>query len=75
MFYGLSGVLPKEEAMALLKHSIEEQYSHKGPKVIGKNIEAVDTAMERLQKIDVPAAWLTAASGGTKPSGGVVSNT
>lgn len=36
-FYGLSGVLPVEEAMDLLKTSIETQYKHKGPEVIAKN--------------------------------------
>ena len=36
-FYGLSGVLPVENAMPLLKESISKQYKHKGPEVIAKN--------------------------------------
>jgi homodimeric pyruvate:ferredoxin (flavodoxin) oxidoreductase len=71
VFYALSGVLPKEEAIRLLKQSIETQYSHKGPKVIAKNMEAVDAAVSSLQKIDYPVdAWLNAQSGGHRPSGG-----
>ena len=73
MFYGLAGVLPKVEAIKLMKQSIETQYSHKGPKVIAKNMEAVDAAMDRLQRIDYPANWLTTEKGGSRPTGDEVS--
>ena len=32
-FYCLSGVLPQERALSLLKKTVAEQYAHKGPEV------------------------------------------
>lgn len=71
VFYGLSGVLPKDESIRLLKQSIETQYAHKGPKVIAKNMEAVDTALSRLSKIEYPESWTTSASGGSRPTSSI----
>lgn len=67
VFYGISDVLPKEEALKLLKASIKKQYSHKGPKVIDNNILAVDASLENLKRIAYPASWLDATEGGSKP--------
>ena len=66
-FYGLAGVLPKEEAVGLLKSSTEDQYQHKGPKVVAMNFKAIDATMEKLMKIEYPASWLSTTEGGRKP--------
>ena len=66
-FYGVSGVLPKEEALELLKNSISEQYARKGPDVVGKNHKAVDVTLENLQRVEYPSSWLTATTGGRRP--------
>jgi len=54
-FFALSGVLPREEAIAQIKHAIEKTYSKKGKTVVEKNFEAVDATLENLFRIDVPA--------------------
>lgn len=41
-FYALSGVLPVEESISLLKRDISKMYVKKGPEVIDMNINAVD---------------------------------
>merc|ERR1719199_1881978 len=65
VFYNLSEVLPKEEAMALLKESIERAYSKKGPEIVAMNNNAVDTSVANVFKIDVPAHWGTVGEGDT----------
>ncbi len=53
-FFALSGVLPKDEAIAHIKHSIEKTYSKKGPQVIAKNFAAVDHTLNHLYPVDIP---------------------
>jgi pyruvate-ferredoxin/flavodoxin oxidoreductase len=62
VFYHLSGVLPKEEAVQLLKDDIVKLYSKKGPAVVQMNHDAVDASVANLNKIDVPAAWSQATN-------------
>ncbi|WP_449241957.1 pyruvate:ferredoxin (flavodoxin) oxidoreductase [Desulfovibrio sp.] len=59
-FFKLSGVLPFEQAVALLKESIKKEYGKKGDKIVNMNIAAVDQSLENLQKVDYPAAWADA---------------
>ena len=53
-FFAISGVLPKEEAIAKIKDAIEATYSKKGQAVVRKNFEAVDRTLEHLQAVKVP---------------------
>lgn len=59
-FYHLSGVLPRAQAVDLLKQDIVKMYSKKGPAVVAMNHTAVDQSIDELVKIDVPAAWASA---------------
>ncbi|GAB4415353.1 MAG: pyruvate:ferredoxin (flavodoxin) oxidoreductase [Bacteroidia bacterium] len=54
-FFALSGVLPREEAIAAIKHAIEKSYINKGRAVVEKNFEAVDAALSHLYEVAVPA--------------------
>ena len=56
VFFNLSGVLPMEKAIGLLKKSIEKAYSKKGPEVVAKNHASVDAAIQYLKKIEIPVA-------------------
>lgn len=60
-FFKLSGVLPFEQAVALLKESIRKEYGRKGDKVVDMNIRAVDMAMESLVEIFYPESWKEAS--------------
>lgn len=55
-FFAISGVLPRDEAIAHIKASIKKTYARKGAAVIAKNFAAVDGALARLHQVIVPAA-------------------
>ena len=44
-FFALSGVLPRDEAIAAIKQSIEKTYGRRGEAVVQKNCAAVDHAL------------------------------
>jgi len=54
-FFAISGVLPREEAIAQIKQSIEKTYGKRGPEVVRKNFAAVDGTLANLFQVDVPA--------------------
>ncbi|NLC12540.1 MAG: pyruvate:ferredoxin (flavodoxin) oxidoreductase, partial [Chloroflexi bacterium] len=53
-FFAISGVLPKEEAIAAIKHSIDKTYGKKGEKIVLMNYEAVDQAVANMYKVEYP---------------------
>ncbi|HJS74243.1 MAG TPA: pyruvate:ferredoxin (flavodoxin) oxidoreductase, partial [Vicinamibacteria bacterium] len=53
-FFGISGILPREEAIAHIKKSIEKSYGKRGPEVVRRNHEVVDLALAQLHEIPVP---------------------
>ena len=54
-FFAISGVLPREEAIAAIKHAIEKTYGKRGEAVVQKNFAAVDAALAHLHEVQVPA--------------------
>jgi pyruvate-ferredoxin/flavodoxin oxidoreductase len=54
-FFAISGVLPRDEAIAEIKKSIEKTYGRKGPEIVKKNFEAVDQTLANLHKVEIPA--------------------
>lgn len=54
-FFIISEVLPREEAIKLIKKSIEKSYMKKGKDVVEMNWNAVDLTNEALVPIEVPA--------------------
>ncbi len=55
-FFGISGILPRDEAIAHIKKSIEKTYGKRGPEVVRRNWEVVDLALAHLHEIAVPAS-------------------
>ncbi|HLN62111.1 MAG TPA: pyruvate:ferredoxin (flavodoxin) oxidoreductase, partial [Symbiobacteriaceae bacterium] len=55
-FFAISGVLPREEAIAKIKESIRKTYSKRGEAVVQKNFQAVDATLDNLFEVKVPAA-------------------
>jgi pyruvate-ferredoxin/flavodoxin oxidoreductase len=53
-FFALSGVLPREEAIAEIKRAIEKTYSKRGAEVIRKNFAAVDDSLAHLYEVPTP---------------------
>jgi pyruvate-ferredoxin/flavodoxin oxidoreductase len=54
-FFAISGVLPKDEAIAAIKKGVRKTYGKKGDAVVQKNFEAIDRTLENLQQVEVPA--------------------
>jgi pyruvate-ferredoxin/flavodoxin oxidoreductase len=53
-YFAISGVLPRDEAIAQIKKSIEKTYGKKGPEVVRKNFAAVDHTLAHLYEVKVP---------------------
>ena len=53
-FFAISGVLPREDAIAQIKKAIKKTYGKRGEAVVQKNFEAVDAALAHLHKVELP---------------------
>lgn len=58
-FFAISGVLPREEAIAEIKKTIKKTYGRKGDEVVKKNYEAVDQTLASLFEVKIPNNPLT----------------
>ncbi|MFT5338827.1 MAG: pyruvate-ferredoxin/flavodoxin oxidoreductase [Cyanobium sp.] len=63
-FFALSGVLPRQEALTRIRHSIETSYRRKGEAVVAMNLAALDASLEHL----VPLDWSAFDDSGPEPS-------
>ena len=55
-FFAISGVLPREEAIAAIKKSIEKTYGKKGEEVVKLNFKAVDETLANLFEVKIPSS-------------------
>ncbi|PPT05732.1 Pyruvate-flavodoxin oxidoreductase [Geitlerinema sp. FC II] len=55
-FFALSGVLPRDEAIAQIKHAIEKTYGKKGREIVQMNLNAVDATLDHLYEVNVGEA-------------------
>jgi len=53
-FFAISGVLPREDAIAAIKNTIKKTYGRRGESVVQKNFAAVDAALAHLHEVKVP---------------------
>jgi pyruvate-ferredoxin/flavodoxin oxidoreductase len=54
-FFAISGILPRDEAIAKIKYTIQKTYGKRGEAVVQKNYAAVDQSLANLHEIKVPA--------------------
>jgi pyruvate-ferredoxin/flavodoxin oxidoreductase len=54
-FFALSGVLPREQAIAAIKAWVEKAFSRRGEEVVARNFDAIDGALAALHQVQVPA--------------------
>jgi pyruvate-ferredoxin/flavodoxin oxidoreductase len=54
-FFAISGVLPKDEAIAAIKEAIRHTFGKRGESVVQKNFAAVDSSLAGLHEVKVPA--------------------
>jgi len=55
-FFAISGVLPRDEAIAEIKQAIKKTYGKRGEAVVQKNWAAVDQTLANLHEVKVPAS-------------------
>ena len=53
-FFAISDVLPREQAIARIKESVEKMYANRGADVLRKELAAVDGALTGLHRIELP---------------------
>jgi pyruvate-ferredoxin/flavodoxin oxidoreductase len=69
-FFAISGVLPRDEAIARIKDSIQTTYARKGKSLVESNFAAVDRALENLHEVPLaPSATSTRAPHPIVPTG------
>jgi pyruvate-ferredoxin/flavodoxin oxidoreductase len=50
-FFALSGVLPREQAIAAVKQSVADTWGKRGPEIVRRNVAAIDAALAELHEI------------------------
>jgi pyruvate-ferredoxin/flavodoxin oxidoreductase len=53
-FFAISGVLPREQAIAKIKETIKKTYGKRGDAVVRQNFMAVDETLAHLHEVTVP---------------------
>jgi len=54
-FFAISGILPRDEAIAKIKYAIKKTYGNKGDEIVQLNYNAVDGTLANLHEVTVPA--------------------
>ncbi|MCB9358433.1 pyruvate:ferredoxin (flavodoxin) oxidoreductase [Candidatus Woesearchaeota archaeon] len=55
-FFKVSGVLPEDKAIEMIKDHVKKQFSHKGEKIVAMNWECIDKARDALYEVKIPQA-------------------
>ncbi|MBQ3158439.1 MAG: pyruvate:ferredoxin (flavodoxin) oxidoreductase, partial [Clostridia bacterium] len=58
-FFALSGILPMQKAITLIKDAAKKSYGSKGEHVLQMNITAIDNALNELREVKYPSTWKT----------------
>lgn len=53
-FFKVSGVLPEQEAMDLIKKFVEKQFARKGQEIVEMNWKAIDAAAAAVIEVSIP---------------------
>ena len=56
-FFKLTGIIPEEKAIQLMKDAAQKTYGRKGEDVVKKNWAAIDAGAENVVKVEVPDSW------------------
>ncbi|MEY6432942.1 pyruvate:ferredoxin (flavodoxin) oxidoreductase [Thioalkalicoccus limnaeus] len=54
-FFAISGILPRDEAIAQIKQAVEKTYGKKGERLLERNYEAIDATVNGLHKVEIPS--------------------
>ncbi len=56
-FFKLSGIIPQEEALTLMKSAAKAAYERKGEKIVNMNYRAIEKGMQEVKEVAVPERW------------------
>ena len=59
-FFNLTGILPKDEIIKLMKDAATKSFSRKGEHIVAMNHTAIDKGFDSAVKVEVPADWANA---------------
>ena len=54
-FFAISGILPRDEAIAQIKESVKKTYGKKGQRLLDRNYAAIDATLAGLYQVSVPS--------------------
>ncbi len=63
-FFKLTGIIPEEKAIQLMKEAAQKTYGRKGEDVVKKNWAAIDAGANGVVKVEVPESWKNCADEG-----------
>ena len=55
-FFAIADVLPRDEAISQIKLAIRKSYAKRGETVLQRNFAAVDSTLENLHQVSIPAS-------------------
>ncbi len=55
-FFAISGILPREQAIAAIKHAVEKTYGRKGRRIAEFNYRAIDKTVACLHRVPLPGS-------------------
>ena len=56
-FFKLTGIIPEEQAIELMKAAAKATYGRKGDDVVKKNWAAIDAGAKQVVEVQVPESW------------------
>ena len=68
-FFKLTGIIPEDKAIELMKAAAKATYGRKGDDVVMKNWAAIDEGARQVKPVEVPDSWKDAVD---EPLGGMV---
>ena len=63
-FFKLTGIIPEEQAIELMKAAAKATYGRKGDDVVQKNWAAIDAGAKQVVEVKVPESWKDAEDEG-----------
>ncbi|MGB9130577.1 MAG: pyruvate:ferredoxin (flavodoxin) oxidoreductase [Thiobacillus sp.] len=63
-FFAISGILPKDEAIAAIKTAVDKTYGRKSKRLVELNYKAIDTTLAELHAVVIPANTLKGTRAG-----------
>ena len=63
-FFKLTGIIPEEHAIELMKAAAKATYGRKGDDIVKKNWDAIDAGAKQVHEVQIPESWKNAEDEG-----------